>query len=160
MKNIAFIAAVAAGLALEIAHGSERWFGLIPCEFCLLERWPYNIALALGVVALFWPQRWLLWLIVAVFAGAAALSFVHVGVEMKWWPDPIPACSAPDFRGMTIAQRLAAMPARAAKPCGDPDYLFSWLPVSFAQMTFLYGLAVCAGLAMWVSRTPKERAVS
>jgi hypothetical protein len=45
------------------------------------------------------------------------------------------------------------MPLRPVKPCEFPDYLVPGLPVSMAQMAFLYALAVCAGLAIWMSRS-------
>ena len=50
IRSIALLSAIAAALALGIALASEHWGGLVPCAFCLLERWPYRIAIALGLV--------------------------------------------------------------------------------------------------------------
>jgi disulfide bond formation protein DsbB len=80
-----------------------------------------------------------------------------VGVQWHWWPDPLPECRAPDFTGMTMAQRLAAMPARPAKLCEDPDYLIPAIPISYPEMGVLYALAVSAGLAMWLNATKGRR---
>jgi disulfide bond formation protein DsbB len=134
-------AAVASAAALVVAHGSEMWAGLVPCALCLLERWPYRVAFALGVAAAFLPPKparmAFLALTLAVLTGAV-LAAIHVGVEWHWWPSPLPECAAPKFVGGSIAERLARMPAVPAKPCEDPSYLIAWLPVSFAMMNFLF----------------------
>ena len=49
-------------------------------------------------------------------------------------------------RGGSIAERLASMPARPAKPCDDPTYLIPGVPVSLAAMNLLFAL-VFAGAA-------------
>ncbi len=158
---IAASGALACVLAIIVARGSEALLGLIPCAFCLLERWPYYIGACLGVLAALLPRapgRAVLWLLVAVMLGGAGLSFVHVGVEQHWWPDPLPECTAPNLTGMSMAQRIAAMPARPAKNCEDPDFLIPGVPISMTQMGFLYALAISAGLAisLLVSRRPRR----
>ena len=147
-------------LALGVAWGSERLLGLVPCAFCLLERRPYYLGAVVGLIALALPRRaarMALWLLAAIVLVGAGLSFVHVGVEQHWWPDPLPECTVPNFTGMTAGQRLAAMPLRPAKPCEDPDYLVPGIPVSFTQMAFAYALAFCATLAICLSRTKGRR---
>jgi disulfide bond formation protein DsbB len=149
----------ACAIALAVAYGAQA-AGLNPCAFCLLERWPYYVGVALGLLALTMHRRsarLFLWALVAALLAAASLSFVHTGVEQHWWPDPLPACAAPDFHGMTMAQRLAAMPARPAKPCEDPDYLIPFLPMSMTQMALIYALAAAAILATWLSRSKGRR---
>ncbi len=146
--------------ALLVARGSESWLGLVPCAFCLLERRPYEAGALLALTAALLPRRVarpILWLLTGVVLVGAALSFVHVGVEQHWWPDPLPSCSAPDFSGMTAAQRLAAMPARPAKPCEDPDFLIPGLPVSITQMGLAYALSVAAGMGVLLSRQDRRR---
>ena len=134
-------AAVASAAALAVAHGSEKWAGLVPCALCLLERWPYRVAFILGLAAAFLPPkpaRGALALLTLTALTGAVLAAIHVGVEWHWWPSPLPECAAPKFTGGSIAERLAHMPAVPAKPCEDPSYLLSWLPVSFAMMNFLF----------------------
>jgi disulfide bond formation protein DsbB len=150
----------ACAIPMAVALGSERFQGLIPCAFCLLERKPYYAGVIVGVIALLMPRRAaraLLWLVVALLAVASVASAIHVGVQWHWWPDPLPECRAPDFTGMTMAQRLAAMPARPAKLCEDPDYLIPAIPISYPEMGVLYALAVSAGLAMWLNATKGRR---
>jgi disulfide bond formation protein DsbB len=155
-KAFALAALAACAAALLVAQAAQHLLGFIPCEFCLLERWPYRIGIVVATLA--WasprrPARVLLWGLVAILLAACGLSLTHTGVELHWWPDPIAACSVPDLRGMTIAQRLAAMPARPAKSCSEPDFLIPGLPVSMTQMGLIYALAVCLCLAICLSRS-------
>ncbi len=152
---IALLGLCASAGALLVARASETFLGLVPCAFCLLERRPYYVAVVLALLALALPKspaRLVLWALVAVLVIAAGLSFVHVGVEQHWWPDPLPECTVRDFSGMTMAQRLAAMPARPTKPCEFPDYLIPGLPLSMTQMACLYALAASGILAICLSR--------
>lgn len=151
------VATAACGAVLLTAHVSE-WMGwLIPCALCLVERWPYRIGLAIGLVGLVLPRAFvrpfMLLFIAAMLAGTAA-GVVHVGVEWKYWPSPLPECRGPDLRGLSLAQRLAAMPERPSKPCDEPAYLVEWIPVSMAEMNLLFSLgnALFVGGFLWVRR--------
>ena len=159
-QSFSIAATGASALAIGVAWGSERLLGLVPCAFCLLERKPYYVGAVVGLIALALPRRaarMTLWVLAAIVLVGAGLSFVHVGVEQHWWPDPLPECTVPNFSGMTASQRFAAMPLRPVKPCEDPDYLVPGIPVSFTQMAFGYALAFCATLAICLSRTKGRR---
>jgi disulfide bond formation protein DsbB len=160
-RSIAALSAVAALLALSTAMASEGLLGLVPCELCLWERWPYRIAIGLGVVAFLVPQRArvpLLWLLVLTIVGAAALAFLHVGVEQGFWPSPLPECAAPHFSGGSIAERLASMPAKPSKPCDEPTFLVPGLPLSMAAMNLLYALAFAIFLTISLLRSLERKA--
>ncbi|MBV9813227.1 MAG: disulfide bond formation protein B [Acetobacteraceae bacterium] len=152
------LASLAAAAALGVAFASEWYGGLVPCPLCLVERWPYRVALALGVLGLVLPRRLARldgWLLVAVFAASAAVAAVHVGVEAKAWPSPLPQCQAPRITpGVSMAERLAAMPAKPSKSCEDPTYLLPGFSVSMAAMNLGYALVIGAVLAtfLWRSR--------
>jgi len=159
-RTIALTSALAAGSALVIAWVSQSWIGLAPCALCLWERWPYRVAIALSVIAFILPARFriaMLWLVVLTALAAATLAFVHVGVERGYWPSPLPECAAPHFTGGSIAERLASMPAKPAKPCDDPTYLIPGLPVSMAAMNLLYALAFSGLLAIYLLRNTGRR---
>jgi disulfide bond formation protein DsbB len=159
LRTLALISALAAGAALGIALASEIWDGLAPCALCLLERWPYRVAIVLALLALAVPPRLarvLLILVVLTLLADAALAFVHVGVEVHWWPSPLPECAAPHFIGGSIAERLASMPARPAKPCDDASYLIPGLPLSMAAMNLIYALAFAVVLAIFVWRSDRR----
>jgi disulfide bond formation protein DsbB len=157
IRGIALASSLAAALALGIAVASEKWGGLVPCALCMLERWPYRVAIVLGLVASIVPPPWaraLLVLVVLSMLVSVALAVVHVGVEQHYWPSPLPECAAPTFTGGSIAERLAQMPARPAKPCEDAVYLIPGLLISMAAMNLLYALAfaVLLAAALWRER--------
>ena len=153
---VSCIAVLAAALALCVAFAAEDWGGHVPCALCLVERWPYRVALVGAGVAFLLPPRparlALALVGVAALAGAV-ISFVHVGVEQGWWPSPLPECAAPRFRGGSIAERLASMPAKPGKPCDEGTYLVPAIPISMAAMNLLYALAVAGSLLIFVART-------
>lgn len=149
---------LAAAAALGTALASEWWGGLVPCALCLVERWPYRITIFLAAIGLVLPRRlgwWCCVLIALATLSGAAAAAVHVGVERGLWPSPLPECAAPNFGGGSIADRLARMPAKPAKPCDEPTYLIEGLPVSMAEMNLLFALGFTACLAyfLWTSRT-------
>jgi disulfide bond formation protein DsbB len=161
-RVLAAIGVVAALAALAVAFGSEWYGGLVPCALCLVERWPYRIAIVLGVVAFLLPRgaaRAVLVLLALAFLADAAVAFVHVGVEQGFWPSPLPECAAPPPPppGLSFAQRLAAMPAHIAKPCDDPTYFIPGLPVSMAAMNLIYALALAAITAFGLARRRSMR---
>jgi disulfide bond formation protein DsbB len=82
---------------------------------------------------------------------------VHVGVEQGWWPSPLPECAAPHFTGGSIAERLAAMPARPAKPCDEPTFPLPGVPLSLAEANLLFALAVSAGVAISLGQRRSNR---
>lgn len=151
VRGLALLSALAAGFALGLALASERWGGLVPCALCLLERWPYRVAIVLSLAAMVVPPRagrLLLMLVMLTLLVGAAFAAVHVGVEQHYWPSPLPECAAPEISGGSIAERLAQMPSRPSKPCDDPTFLIPGLPLSMAAMNLLYALACTFALGI------------
>jgi disulfide bond formation protein DsbB len=95
--------------------------------------------------------------VVLCMVASVAAASVHVGVEQGWWPSPLPECAAPALGTGSIAERLAHMPARPAKPCDDPTYLVPGLPVSMAAMNGLLALAFGGFLAISLVRHDPRR---
>ncbi|HUB47503.1 MAG TPA: disulfide bond formation protein B [Acetobacteraceae bacterium] len=160
-RTLALLAALAAAAALGAALAIETWGGLVPCALCLLERWPYRVAIVLSLVAALVPPRLgraVLGLVVVTLLAGVALALVHVGVEAHWWPDPLPECAAPHFVAGSIAQRLASMPLRPAKPCDSPSYLIPGLPLSLAAMDLIFAAAFAVVLAIFTWRSNRRPA--
>lgn len=160
-RLLALGTALGAAAALGIAIGSETFAELVPCALCLVERWPYRIVIGLGLLAAVTPRgfsRLLLNAAVLCLLAGAALGAVHAGVEFGWWPSPLPECAAPRIpAGGSLAERLAAMPARPSKPCDEPTYLVPGLPVSMAGMNLIYALAFSAVVAMSLANSKYRR---
>jgi disulfide bond formation protein DsbB len=159
LRVVLAICVAAAAAALGVAFAAEWYEGLVPCALCLIERWPYRIAIALGLVGLVLPRApariALALLALSILAGAAAAA-VHVGVEAGLWPSPLPECMAPTFSGGSIAQRLASMPLKPTKPCEDPSYLIPFVPVSLAAMNFFYSLAFAGAIFCYLWRNRRS----
>lgn len=158
-KLVLLLSGLAAALALAVAFASEWYGGLVPCALCLVERWPYRVMIAVAVAGLLLPARWArAALVVMVLAGLASVlaAVVHVGVERRYWPSPLPECAAPRITGATIAERLAQMPAKPSKACEDPVYPVEAIPVSFAELNLLYGLVLTGGLVIFLARTNRS----
>ncbi len=142
------ITALVAAFALSVAYFAQYGLHLVPCELCLLERWPYRITLALGILALLFggkPGRVFIFLAGIVMLGGIAVSFLHVGVEFTWWPSPLPECNG-------ILTPGAALPLTPAVPCDRPVYLIPGLPISMAQMDFLGSFIFTAVLFRMATR--------
>ena len=152
----AALAALAAGLALGTAFAFEWWGGLVPCPLCLVERWPYRIAIGFALLGVLLPPRIGRWALVGVLLAGLAdigVSGTHVGVEFGWWPSPLPECAAPHFQQGSIAERLRSMPAHPSKSCEDAVYPVEQIPLSFAQLGLIYAVLFSAGAGVLLART-------
>ena len=147
-SRFGLIAAVAAAVALGIAIASERWGGLVPCALCLLERWPYRIAIVLGLAAALLPPRparVALGLAGADHAGRGGARRHPCRGGIPLVAEPVAGMRRARSRsGGSIAERLAHMPATPSKPCDDPTYLFPALKLSMAAMNLIF-----AGCSPW-----------
>lgn len=95
-------------LVLGTALGSQFLGGLQPCEMCLWQRWPWDAAIVIAILAIFARGRVRQALLalggVVVLAGAGIAVF-HAGVENHWWVG-LTACSMPlDTAGDLTALR-------------------------------------------------------
>jgi disulfide bond formation protein DsbB len=114
---------ITSGAVLGGALVSQYWGGLMPCELCLKERWPWTAAIVISFVATMTGSRPPLprvtLLLVLVFALGSALAFYHVGVEKHWFEGPS-ACTAPSRTPTTLqalkAQLLHQQPVRCDEP--------------------------------------------
>ncbi len=153
---------VVSGAILLAALGSEWWGGLVPCALCLVERWPWRIAMAFGLFGLLLSRglaRVALWGGVVALAGNIVAGGVHIGVESGWWASPLPQCQAPRIAtGLTAAARLARLPDRPSVACEEPTYLIPHVPVSMAEANTIAALALAASLATFLLRTRGSQA--
>ena len=108
------VSAAALGAAIFVEHVMQ----VAPCELCLVERWPWRVALAAALAALVLPRaRSVLW-VAAVLALVASvgLGVLHTGVEWHVWPSPFPLLpGAGGDRGFDrgAARRLAGARGKA-----------------------------------------------
>jgi disulfide bond formation protein DsbB len=151
---------VASAVVLGGALSSQYWGGLAPCELCLLQRWPWGVAIVISFIATMVGSRsalpWVALLLAVVFVVSAGLAFYHVGVEQGWFAGPT-ACSGAPTAADTVdalkAQILHQQPVR----CDEPAWtLFG---VSLAGWNLLASLVMvaCCIAAFAQSRRPFGR---
>jgi disulfide bond formation protein DsbB len=150
LNRLAILSTFAALAALGVAYFVQDVLVIAPCPLCLLERWPYRIVIALGLLGFLLPAtatRFFLSVAVLVLLAGAAIAFVHTGVEFHWWPSPLPECNAVFTPG-------APLPLTPAKPCDNPTFLIPFLPVSMAALNMIYAtaFALTLGAYIWSNR--------
>lgn len=135
--------AVITAAAPLIAIASERFGGLNPCALCLWQRWPYWAAAGFALLAYLLPRRLMFALCALAVLSSGAVAALHVGVEQKWWPSPLPECSAPTAgNARSVEDMMRALAPKPAKPCDEPAYLIEAVPVSMAAMNLIYSVAL------------------
>jgi disulfide bond formation protein DsbB len=68
---------------------SQYGFGFHPCHFCLLQRYPYLVVIAAGVLSLLVVRGGLRWRVLVALAiiallTTATLGLIHTGIETKF----------------------------------------------------------------------------
>ena len=137
---------IAAAAVLGAALLSQYWGGLKPCELCLLQRWPWDGAIAVALVALFVGERAgllrLALLFAAIFAVSAAFAFYHVGVEQHWFAGPSACTTGGGSRAMTLEEMKRQILGTAPVLCDKVQW--SLFGVSLAGWNLLASLAMAA----------------
>ena len=123
--------------------------GYPPCLLCHWQRYAHLAALGLALAAL--PlsggaRRFAtIASALALLAGAGIAGF-HVGVEQGWWAG-LPGCSAPDIRGLDVAQLREVLMQAEVVPCDAVAW--SLFGISMAGWNLL--LSALVGVAIvWV----------
>jgi disulfide bond formation protein DsbB len=132
------LALVSAALLLG-ALALQYLAGLPPCHLCILQRWPYVVLIALGLIGSRGYPRTLLGVATLVLLGGAGLAAYHVGIEQGWWALP-DSCIA----GGTAAtvEDLRRMLAEAPPACDQVNFAFMGL--TLAGWNFVVSLVLAA----------------
>jgi len=153
----------ASAIVLGIALLSQYWGGLAPCELCLMQRWPWGIAITISLVAVLVGARhalpWVAMVLAVVFAAGVVFAFYHVGVEQKWFAGPS-ACTASATGAMSLEQMKQQILGTAPVMCDRVQW--SLFGVSLAGWNLLASLlmvAICA-CAFLQARRPASRAAA
>ncbi|WP_336293953.1 disulfide bond formation protein B [Bartonella sp. CB169] len=131
---LAFCLSATIGLAL----GFEYIGGYLPCNLCLIERFPYYSAIPIlilaGFSALFSRISFLLpvlfWCVFILMTISFILAVYHMGVEYGFWPIP-PGCSVTAVKNIKdVSQLLNQVNSIYAPSCIEAPWRFLFL--SFA----------------------------
>src|SRR3954452_12344755 len=145
----------ASAVVLGAALYSQYWGGLVPCELCVLQRWPWAVAITFAIVALFVRQRgslrWVALVLGLVFLVSIAFAFYHVGVEQHWFAGPS-ACTQSAAAPATLEEMRQRILNAPVVRCDKPQW--SLYGVSLAGWNLLASFVmalICAG-AFWYAR--------
>jgi disulfide bond formation protein DsbB len=144
-------------LALSVIVIADVFFfqyvmGLVPCEICYVERWPwYAAVLITGGLLAFRPPALLPWapaLLILLFLASVAIGVYHVGVEQHIFAGP-DACTGPTLHGNSIEELTRQLRATPAVRCDEPQWtLFG---VSLAGWNVVVsGFALLLSIRAWL----------
>jgi disulfide bond formation protein DsbB len=148
----------------SLAVIAGAWFfqlvvGLVPCELCLAERWPWYTALVLSgaFLGLRRPEfeRYAPALFGLIFLAATGLSLYHVGVEQHWLPGP-DACTLAGgpHKAKTIEELTAEIMAAPVVRCDEIQW--SLAGISLAGWDAILSLGIL--WAAWDARRRRRLA--
>lgn len=141
--------ALTSAAALGMALMAQYVFDLQPCILCLIQRYPYGVVIALGILGIVLSKK------NAKFGGASlfliglahlvnsAIAFYHTGVEQKWWPSHLEGCAVPDL-GADPSNILATLESSTAVRCDEIPWSDPILNLSMAN----YNIVFCLGLGL------------
>lgn len=148
-RSMPLIMAIISASALGMALVSQYVFGLAPCILCIIQRYPYGIIIALGILgfALSYKSQKavsvIMGLIGVTYIANSVIAFYHTGVEQKWWPSHLEGCAVPDL-GADPNNILAAIESAAPVRCDEIPWADPILGLSMAN----YNVIFCLGLGI------------
>lgn len=149
-----FVLAASAAV-LGAALYSQYWGGLVPCELCVLQRWPWAAAITISIVALFVGQSrslpWVALVLGLVFLVSIGFAFYHFGVEQHWFAGPS-ACTPSTAPARTLEEMRRQILSAGVVRCDVPQWTLAG--VSLAGWNLLASIVmalICAG-TFWYAR--------
>lgn len=143
--------------AASVATIGGAWLyeslGYLPCELCYKERIPYYAAFALAPLAGFAARagraglaRGAFLLLALLFAGDAALSVYHSGVEWKIFAGPSDCSGAVNQAG-SMADFMKQLRTVKVVRCDEPSLYVLGLTLANWNVLITAALAAAAGFA-------------
>jgi disulfide bond formation protein DsbB len=149
--------ALISAVILLAALGLQYLGGLAPCHLCVLQRWPYVVLVALGLVGWRWQPRLVLGLSIVALLAGAGLAAYHFGIEQGWWALPESCVAGGSAQSL---EELKRMLAEAAPTCDQVR--FTLLGLTLAGWNFLTSVALAAyaaAAALNLDATPHLRSI-
>lgn len=152
-RRVAALVVTVAGVAtIGAALVFQYGLGYLPCALCLLQRWPYYVAVPLGLAAVALAPRplagrALLAALGLVFVVSTGLGAYHAGVEWGWWLGPSDCGGATAPAAASMDQFLAQLETTRVVSCTEAAWRFLGLSMAgwnAAVSAALAGLSVAA----------------
>lgn len=113
-KIVAMASILILGGVLPLAGAlvSQYGFGFHPCHFCLLQRYPYLVVIAAGLLSLLVPRggaRWRILVALGIYGllVTGTLGLIHTGIEHKFLTYTGSCVAQPTADGSLEALRAA-----------------------------------------------------
>lgn len=139
------MAAFGGSAALLIGAWSFQAMGYAPCKMCYWQRYPHMVAVGIGLLALFVPNRVLMLIGALAATTTSAIGFFHAGVEKKYWDGPSSCSGSNQLDGLTGADLLSTEAAGHLVMCDQVAWEF--LSISMAGWNGLISTALCV---LWI----------
>jgi disulfide bond formation protein DsbB len=160
LRAFAGFVLAASAAVLGAALLSQYWGGLAPCELCILQRWPWTVAIVVSLIAVLVGDRPALapvsLLLALVFAIGVAFAVYHVGVEQHWFAGPS-ACTASGNGAMTLEQMKQQILGTAPVLCDRPAWTLFGVSLAGWNLLASVIMAVLCILAFAGSRRQAVR---
>jgi disulfide bond formation protein DsbB len=146
-RQVALAVLVLASATIGGALASEHVFGLVPCQLCLWQRWPYYAAIPLTLLLVLAPVRagWIkggLAVLALVFLGSAGLGAYHAGVEWGLFLGPSDCAAGAATGPGQFGDFLKSLDKVRVVSCTEAAWRF--LGLSLAGWNALVSLALAA----------------
>jgi len=142
-------------IALSAAYIAEYGFDLVPCQFCLWERYPYWLMILLAGSALIFKKlsKFLLLMGLLVFTIGTAVTAYHVAVEHKWVEMPGSCQSKIVLDDTPTYEELQAQLFAQSHVARCDVVPLRFLGLSIAEWNLLLNLALVAYIIMTLRKT-------
>ena len=125
------ILAGAGSAALLITALIFQSVGYVPCELCILQRWPHLAAAIIGAVLIFFDSKLLRWAGALAAGLATAFAIYHAGVEYQWWKGPVACTGGIDgMLNMSTQDLMAQLQSAPVTRCDQPQWYFLGLTMA------------------------------
>lgn len=157
IESMASIFILGGVVALCVALLGQYVFGLYPCEFCLLQRYPYGVAIAAGIASLLLPRMGSAWKCVVIIGALALLATAllgayHTGIE-RGWVDYTGGCVADASATGSIEDLRAQILNAPQVSCADAAAMVAGLSMATWNTIYALGLLLLVGLQYRFERT-------
>ena len=127
LKIILFISTI----ALASAYFIEYILVYKPCNLCLIERWPYLIALIFIITNLIINklEKIILIALAIIFAAATILSFYHVGIEQGFFDESLVCISNDGINSLNKEDILKELQKEVVS-CKNVEFTFFGLSLA------------------------------
>ena len=149
-KHVHYFLILASIAALAFAYVAEYGFQILPCDFCMYERFVYMAVILAALFSLklkaFEGQRGI-FLQLLILSFGMALTFYHVGMEQQWWTGPA-SCSGAGQAASFEEYRAQLM--KTTRPrCDQITWALFGISATAWNLMLQGGLAFLTSLALY-----------